>query len=71
VSYAPPSFVAFRDEAYLQLKMNTEFDQPAGSSQYRAAVLAFDFHIAHLLRPVSKYLPRSLSVTLESHSAAS
>jgi hypothetical protein len=55
VSYAPPSFVAFRDGAYLQLNMNTELDQPAGSSQYRVAALAFDFHIAHLLRPVSKY----------------
>jgi hypothetical protein len=55
VDYAPPVFIAFHDGAYLQLNMNTELEQPAGSSQYRIAALAFDNHIAHLLRPVSKY----------------
>lgn len=55
VDYAPPAFVAFHDGAYLQLSMNTELEQPAGSSQYRIAALAFDNHIAHLLRAVSKY----------------
>lgn len=55
VDYAPPEFIAFRDGAYLQLNMTTELDQPAGSSQYRIAALAFDTHISHLLRPVSKY----------------
>lgn len=55
VDYAPPVFIAFHDGAYLQLNMNTELEQPAGSSQYRVAALAFDNHIAHLLRPVSKY----------------
>jgi hypothetical protein len=54
VAYAPPAFIAFRDGAYLQLNLNTELEQPAGSSQYRIAALAFDSHIAHLLRPVSK-----------------
>src|SRR5215472_189287 len=55
VDYAPPAFIAFRDGAYLQLNINTQLDSPAGSSQYRIAALAFDTHIAHLLRPVSKY----------------
>jgi hypothetical protein len=55
VDYAPPSFIAFRDGAYLQLNLTTSLEQPAGSSQYRIAALAFDTHISHLLRPVSKY----------------
>jgi hypothetical protein len=55
VDYAPPVFIAFHDGAYLQLSLNTELEQPAGSSQYRLAALAFDSHIAHLLRPVSKF----------------
>jgi hypothetical protein len=57
VSYAPPAFIGFRDGAYLQLNMNTELEQlqSGDSSQYRAAALAFDEHISHLLRPVSKY----------------
>jgi hypothetical protein len=54
VDYAPPVFIAFHSGAYLQLSMNTELEQPAGTSQYRIAALAFDTHIAHLLRPVSK-----------------
>ncbi len=54
VDYAPPAFIAFRDGAYLQLSMNTEMDQPAGS-RYRAAALAFDDHISHLLRLSVKY----------------
>jgi hypothetical protein len=55
VEYAPPSFIAFRDGAYLQLNLTSSLEQPAGSSQYRIAALAFDTHISHLLRPVSKY----------------
>jgi hypothetical protein len=55
VDYAPPAFIAFRDGAYLQLNINTQLDRPSGSSQYRIAALAFDTHIAHLLRPVSRY----------------
>lgn len=55
VSYAPPAFIAFRDGAYLQLNLNTELEQSDSSSQYRIAALAFDSHISHLLRPVSRY----------------
>ncbi|HLW52713.1 MAG TPA: hypothetical protein VKW06_07705 [Candidatus Angelobacter sp.] len=55
VAYAPPAFIAFRDGAYLQFSMTTDLEQPAGQSQYRIAALAFDTHIAHLLRPISSY----------------
>jgi len=55
VDYAPPSFIAFHNGAYLQLNLSTDLPRPAGASQYRIAALAFDTHIAHLLRPVSKY----------------
>jgi hypothetical protein len=54
VDYAPPTFISFRDGAYLQLSVNTELEQLAGSSQYRLAALAFDSHVSHLLRPVAK-----------------
>jgi hypothetical protein len=59
VDYAPPSFIAFHDGAYLQLNLTTELAHPAGSSQYRIAALAFDTHVAHLLRPVWKYFPNN------------
>jgi hypothetical protein len=55
VDYAPPAFIAFHDGAYLQLSMNTDLDQASGSSQYRIAALAFDTHISHMLRAVSRY----------------
>jgi hypothetical protein len=55
VDYAPPGFIAFHDGAYLQLSMNTDLEQPAGSSQYRIAAMAFEIHISHVLRPVAKY----------------
>jgi hypothetical protein len=55
VDYAPPSFIAFHSGAYLQLSMNTDLEQPAGSSQYRIAAMAFESHISHVLRPVTKY----------------
>lgn len=54
VDYAPPAFVAFHNGAYLQLNMTTELDSTA-SSQYRITALAFDTHISHMLRAVSKY----------------
>ncbi|MBZ5506654.1 MAG: hypothetical protein LAO78_14440 [Acidobacteriia bacterium] len=55
VEYAPPAFIAFHDGAYLQFSMNTDLEQPAGSSQYRIAAMAFESHISHVLRPVAKY----------------
>jgi hypothetical protein len=52
VPYAKPTFIAFRDGAYLQLSVTTALEEAQPGSLYRAAALAFDEHIAHLLRPV-------------------
>jgi len=52
VSYAPPVFVSFHKGIYLQLSIATTIQSPEPSSRYRAAALAFDEHIAHLIRPV-------------------
>jgi hypothetical protein len=52
VAYAPPTFIAFRDAAYLQLSVSTALQEAQPGSRYRAAALAFDEHIAHLIRPV-------------------
>jgi len=57
VPYAPPSFIGFRQGAYLQLSMNTTLDAPAGTSRYKQAALAFDEHISHLIRPVLEFFP--------------
>jgi hypothetical protein len=57
VSYAAPSFVAFRNGDYLELSMNTALKQAAGGSRYRlAAALAFDDHVAHFIRLVLAYI---------------
>jgi hypothetical protein len=52
VSYAPPTFIPFHKGAYLQLSMTTTLRETEAGSQYRLAALAFDEHIAHLIRPV-------------------
>jgi hypothetical protein len=52
VSYAPPVFVNFHKGIYLQLSIATTIQSPEPSSRYRAAALAFDEQIAHLIRPV-------------------
>jgi hypothetical protein len=54
VSYAKPSFVAFRNGIYLELAINTTISETQGASRYRTA-LAFDEHISHLIRPVLGY----------------
>ena len=54
VSYAAPNFVAFRQGIYLELSLNTTL-QEAGGSRYRLAAMAFDEHIAHLIRPALGY----------------
>ena len=51
VSYAPPAFIAFHQGAYLQLSMTTTLRESESGSQYRVAALAFDEHVAHLIRP--------------------
>ncbi len=55
VSYAAPSFIAFRGGVYLQLSINTTLAEPPTASRYRLAALVFDDHVAHLIRPVLGY----------------
>ncbi len=54
VSYAKPNFVAFHEGAYLQLSITSSPSAQAGS-RYQKAALAFDDHVAHLVRPVLAY----------------
>ena len=51
VPYAPPVLISFRKGSYLQLSLTTTLQESDGGSQYRMAALAFDEHIAHLIRP--------------------
>lgn len=55
VSYAPPKFIAFRQGIYLELSLNTALPESAAGSRYKLAAMAFDDHIAHLIRPVLAY----------------
>jgi len=55
VRYAPPAFIPFHKGVYLQLSLTTTLPELAGGSQYRLAALAFDQHIAHLIRPALAY----------------
>jgi hypothetical protein len=57
LAYAPPSFIGFRQGAYLQLSIATQLTAPAGTSRYKLAALAFDEHISHLVRPALNYFP--------------
>jgi hypothetical protein len=60
VAYAPPTFVAFHQGAYLQLSITTPLAATAGS-RYQLAALAFDDHISHLIRPVLAYFQHETS----------
>src|SRR5579862_1909508 len=55
VPYAPPTFIEFRKNLYLQLSITTTLQENESGSQYRLAALAFDQHVAHLIRPVLAY----------------
>jgi len=55
IRYAPPAFIPFHNGIYLQLSLTTTLPRSAAGSQYRLAALAFDQHIAHLIRPVLAY----------------
>jgi hypothetical protein len=59
IRYAPPTFIAFHNGIYLQLSLTTTLPQGAAGSQYRLAALAFDQHVAHLIRPVYAYFKDS------------
>jgi len=56
--YAAPSFIGFRQGAYLQLSISTRLDAAAGTSRYKLAALAFDEHVSHLVRPMLTYFPQ-------------
>jgi len=56
-SYASPTFIGFRHGAYLQLSFRTALDAAPASSRYKLAALAFDEHVAHLIRPLLDYFP--------------
>ena len=55
VAYAPPAFISFKQGTYLQLSLTTALDASSADSQYKLAALAFDRHVAHLVRPVLGY----------------
>jgi hypothetical protein len=55
VRYAPPAFIPFHNGLYLQLSVTTTLPESAAGSQYKLAALAFDQHIAHLIRPALEY----------------
>lgn len=57
VAFAPPSVIAFRQQVYLEVSVSTMLSEPAGTSRYRLAALAFDNHISPLLRRVLGYIP--------------
>jgi hypothetical protein len=52
VSYAPPTFIEFHKGTYLELSITTTLRETVPGSQYRMAALAFDEHVAHLIRPI-------------------
>ena len=62
VSYAPPTMVAFRKGAYLEFSVTTPLPVSASGSRYKMAALAFDDHIAHLIRPMMAYLKGDLDL---------
>ena len=55
--YAPPTFIGFRQAAYLQLSTSTLLEAAPASSRYKLAALAFDEHVSHLIRPLLTYFP--------------
>lgn len=57
VTYAPPAFVPFHHQVYLELSMTTALAEPQDSSRYKLAALAFDEHISPLIRRVLAYFP--------------
>ncbi len=56
-AYAAPTFIGFRQGAYLQLSFRTSLEAPQGSSRYKLAAVAFDDHVSHLIRPVLDFFP--------------
>ena len=63
VPYAPPSFIDFRGGQYLQIPIMTNLAASDYGSQYKLAALAFDRHVAHLIRPVLAYFREGAGFT--------
>ncbi len=63
LAYAPPSFIAFHGGRYLQLPISTALAPSDSGSQYKLAALAFDRHVAHLIRPVLAYFKDDATFT--------
>jgi hypothetical protein len=57
VTYAPPAFIPFHHQVYLELSMTTVLAEPTEISRYKLAALAFDEHISPLIRRVLTYFP--------------
>jgi hypothetical protein len=57
LAYVSPSFIGFRQGAYLQLSFRTTLEAATSSSRYKLAALAFDEHVSHLIRPLLTYFP--------------
>ena len=55
VGYAPPVFITFHKGVYLQLSLTAPVPADAAASRYRSAAVAFDEHIARLVRPIMAY----------------
>jgi hypothetical protein len=55
VGYAPPVFITFHKGVYLQLSLTAPVPADADTSRYRSAAVAFDEHIASLVRPIMAY----------------
>lgn len=60
IAYAVPTFIGFRQGAYLQLSFRTVLEAPPGVSRYKLAALAFDEHVSHLIRPLLDYFPQEV-----------
>jgi hypothetical protein len=63
VSYAPPKFVALRQGIYLELSLNSNLPASDAGSRCKLAAMAFDDHVAHLIRPLRLISKRSKSLT--------
>jgi hypothetical protein len=60
VAYTAPAMIGFRNEAYVEFSLSTNLPLNSAGSRYKMAALAFDDHIAHLVRPVSAYFKGNL-----------
>lgn len=80
VTYAPPAFIPFHHQIYLELSVTTALVEPPDTSRYKLAALSFDEHISPLIRRVLTFFPGdqnfdgisfSTTVRLRTHPGAS